>query len=176
MSRSALAFATLLVIAWRPSVGHADVVFPQRHDCPDGSEPVFCHGLPTCRALLCATDADCTGGARCQEASFCRMDRPCGGPSRDPVHPHLDRTCDLAAPSCAAGLTCEAARVCRGGASPAPPAGPVGASGVTTAASETGTEDATSPWVIWGGVAAASVVAVLVALWMTRNRRAAPML
>ncbi len=120
-----LALACVFVAFFGAGRARADVVSPPPERCPGGSKPVeFCHGPPTCRALTCETDADCSGGMVCRDARICTTEyccsgRCCGGGcgSEPTVYTHVFGPCDSSGGCADFGAACTMQKVCVRGTS-----------------------------------------------------------
>lgn len=115
--------ALLLASVAAPSGARADAVSPPPDRCPSGSVAVdFCHGMPTCRAETCETDADCGAGRSCRDARLCTVDSCCsgrccaGGCGGEPtVYTHVFGACDASDGCRDFGATCTMQKVCVAG-------------------------------------------------------------
>lgn len=93
----------------------ADAISGPPERCIEGSEPVdFCHGPPTCRALICESDADCGRGLACRERALCVREHCCNGeachvPEVALNFTHVEASC--AAGACD-GTSCQTLNVC----------------------------------------------------------------
>lgn len=63
-------FWVSLIFLFSP-VAWADVVPNEPASCPKGSRPSTSHAGAYCALELCTSDADCSGGATCQDVSVC---------------------------------------------------------------------------------------------------------
>jgi hypothetical protein len=121
-----------LVLVGSAAIARADAVAPPPTGCPRGTHGESSHTGPYCAPALCTTDADCTGGATCQDETMCIAQQACGGlgfdagPFPDGGFPppcmfdSVHGLCESGG-ACTTG-TCSTRRVCAA-AAPAPSAG-----------------------------------------------------
>ncbi|HEY8428416.1 MAG TPA: MYXO-CTERM sorting domain-containing protein [Sandaracinaceae bacterium] len=126
--RGRLAWAAALALAWAAGTesARADAIAPPPERCPEGSAPVeFCHGMPTCRALTCATDGDCGAGMVCRPMQLCTTESCCSGRCCFPesgceepprVFTHVYGACGAGGACANFGAECTMLRVCVPGA------------------------------------------------------------
>lgn len=165
----------------------ADVVDEPPPNCPAGTQANTCHSGPFCAPIKCSTDAECTGGATCQDTKGCIGSIDCGGGDSMPVPtPTLSALCPDSS-ICGPGETCEAIKLCLPVVEPTTGASSdTGPTASGTAASDGGasgpaTSDATGDTTggSKGGCggcstdpeAASSALALLGLAWLLRRRR-----
>lgn len=92
-----------------PALVRADAV-SEPPSCPPHSEPVFCHGPPTCGPRECLSSRDCVAGEHCAVANLCVEDHSCGGWGGGDIETHVFGLCG-AGDTCTEG-TCSGLFVC----------------------------------------------------------------
>ena len=127
----------LCVIAlWlSPCVSRADAI-SEPPSCPLLSEPIFCHGPPTCGPRECLSSGDCALGEHCAIANLCTEEHGCGGIGGGVFRTHVFGPCD-AGETCFSG-TCSGLFVCVPGASEDAAVGSDAALGGDAAGSDAG--------------------------------------
>src|SRR5687768_16936644 len=94
MTRVALVGSfTCIALLLGPAVARADAISPPPSTCPAWSEPVECHGAPTCRLSECTSDAGCGPGERCRMLEVCNVLNNCGGMAGMPLIRHAGALC-----------------------------------------------------------------------------------
>src|SRR5688572_18232179 len=85
MTRSGLAAVVIVLSSSIAAVANADAISPPPTGCPPWSEPVMCHGAPTCQLSECTSDADCGPAEGCQMLDVCNNLNNCGGMAGRPL-------------------------------------------------------------------------------------------